>query len=84
MALKVSAKAQEDIRIADAWWRANRPAAPHLLREELRQAALKRRDRIETRASALTEVERVLLRALAITDPEHEPSRRLAVDAVGK
>jgi DNA primase len=54
-----------------------------VLREELRQAALKRRDRIETRASALTEVERVLLRALAITDPEGERSRRLAVQAVG-
>src|SRR5208283_157513 len=33
-----------------------------VLREELRQAALKRRDRVETRAAALTEVERVLLR----------------------
>ena len=54
-----------------------------VLREELRQAALKRRYRIETRASALTEVERVLLRALAITDPEGERSRRLAVQAVG-
>jgi DNA primase len=53
-----------------------------VLREELRQAALKRRDRIETRASALTEVERVLLRALAITDPEGESSRRLAMQAV--
>jgi DNA primase len=53
-----------------------------VLREELRQAALKRRDRIETRASALTEVERVLLRALAITDPEGERSRRLAMQAV--
>jgi DNA primase len=53
-----------------------------VLREELRQAALKRRDRIEMRASALTEVERVLLRALAITDPEGEPSRRLAMQAV--
>jgi DNA primase len=53
-----------------------------VLREELRQAALKRRDRIETRASTITEVERVLLRALAITDPEFEPSRRHAVQAV--
>ena len=43
-----------------------------VLREELRQAALRRRDHIEVRATALTEVERVLLRALAITDPEHE------------
>src|SRR6202041_2017680 len=49
-----------------------------VLREELRQAALKRRDHIETRASVLTEVERVLLRALAITDPESEPVRRRA------
>jgi DNA primase len=54
-----------------------------VLREELRQAALKRRDRIETRASAMTEVERVLMRALAITDPEHEQARRLAAGAVG-
>jgi DNA primase len=53
-----------------------------LLREEMRQAALKRRDHIEARATSLTEVERVLLRALAITDPEFEESRRLAVDAV--
>src|ERR1035441_262631 len=43
-----------------------------VLREELRQAALRRRDHIEVRATALTEVERVLLRALAISDPENE------------
>ena len=36
-----------------------------VLREELRQAAQKRRDRVEIRASGITEVERVLLRALA-------------------
>jgi DNA primase len=53
-----------------------------VLREELRQAALRRRDHIEVRTTALTEVERVLLRALAITDPEHEEARRTAVDAV--
>jgi DNA primase len=53
-----------------------------VLREELRQAALKRRDRIETRAAALTEVERVLLRALAITNPENEHLRRLAAQAI--
>jgi DNA primase len=53
-----------------------------VLREELRQAALKRRDRIETRGSALSEVERVLLRALAITDPEDQQARRRAVDAI--
>ena len=43
-----------------------------VLREELRQAALRRRDHVEMRATALTEVERVLLRALAIDDPENE------------
>jgi DNA primase len=53
-----------------------------VLREELRQAALRRRDHVEVRATALTEVERVLLRALAITDPEHEDARRLAVEAI--
>ncbi len=53
-----------------------------VLREELRQAALKRRDHIEVRTTSLTEVERVLLRALAVTDPEFEESRRVAADAV--
>jgi DNA primase len=53
-----------------------------VLREELRQAALKRRDRIEPRAATLTEVERVLLRALAITDPDGEQARRLATEAI--
>ncbi len=53
-----------------------------VLREELRQAALRRRDHIEVRATALTEVERVLLRALAITNPEHEDARRTAADAI--
>jgi DNA primase len=51
-----------------------------VLREELRQAALRRRDRVDARATALSEVEKVLLRALAITDPEHEQTRRLAAD----
>jgi DNA primase len=55
-----------------------------VLREELRQAALKRRDHIETRATALTEVERVLLRALAIDEPELEPSRGLAARALAE
>ena len=55
-----------------------------VLREELRQAALKRRDHIETRSAALTEVERVLLRALAITELEHEAARRAAADAVSR
>ena len=55
-----------------------------VLREELRQAALKRRDHVETRAATLTEVERVLLRALAVTDPNDERARRLAADAITK
>ncbi len=53
-----------------------------VLREELRQAALKRRDRVEVRATTLSEVERVLLRALAVTDPDFEAGRRLAAEAV--
>jgi DNA primase len=55
-----------------------------VLREELRQAALKRRDHVEARGSTLTEVERVLLRALAITDPEDEQARRLAIQALAE
>ena len=55
-----------------------------VLREELRQAALKRRDRVEARSAALTEVERVLLRALAITDPDGAQARRLAAEALQK
>jgi DNA primase len=53
-----------------------------VLREELRQAALKRRDHVEVKASPLTEVEKKLIRALAITDPENLDSRRLAMEAV--
>ena len=55
-----------------------------VLREELRQAALKRRYHIEVRAATLTEVERVLLRALAIADPEEEQARRLAAQALAE
>jgi DNA primase len=53
-----------------------------VLREELRMAALKRRDHVEARPTALTGVERVLLRALSVTDPEGAEARRLAVEAV--
>jgi DNA primase len=55
-----------------------------VLREELRQAALKRRDHVEVRASAFTEVERVLLRALAITGPDRQGSRRIAAQAIAE
>jgi DNA primase len=53
-----------------------------VLREELRQAALKRRERVEARAAKLTEVERVLLRALAVTDPDGAEARLVAAEAV--
>jgi plasmid stabilization system protein ParE len=36
--LKVSGEAVRDMHAADAWWRANRPSAPHLFRQELRRA----------------------------------------------
>jgi DNA primase len=49
-----------------------------VLREELRQAALRRRDRVESHAATLTEVERVLLRALASTEVDGAFSRHLA------
>lgn len=55
-----------------------------VLREELRQAALRRRDHIEAKTTALTEVERVLLRALAVADPENEHARRLAMEALAQ
>ena len=53
-----------------------------VLREELRQAALRRRDHVEVKASALTEVEKKLIRALAITDPDNVDSRRVAMEAI--
>ncbi|WP_263355658.1 DNA primase [Acidicapsa ligni] len=49
-----------------------------VLREELRQAALTRRDHVEVRTSGLTEVERVLLRALAT----HESCWPVASEAI--
>jgi DNA primase len=53
-----------------------------VLREELRQAALRRRDHVEVRAATVTEVEKVLLRALAVTDPEHGEARRIAAEGI--
>jgi DNA primase len=55
-----------------------------IMREELRQAALRRRDRVETRPAMLTGVERVLLRALANTDIEGAYGRHLAMEAIQK
>ncbi len=53
-----------------------------VLREELRLAALRRRDRVEERAAKLNEVEKVLLRALAVTDFEGAEARLLATEAL--
>jgi DNA primase len=53
-----------------------------VLREEVRLAALRRRDRVEERAAKLNEVEKVLLRALAVTDPEGAEARLLATEAL--
>ena len=53
-----------------------------VLREELRQAALKRRERVEERATTLTRGERVLLRALANPDIEGAYARHLAAKAI--
>jgi DNA primase len=75
-------KLARDQFAADAAQKLNIDSA--VLREELRQAALRRRDHIETRAVVLTEVERVLLRALAITDPDDEQARRLAAQALAQ
>ena len=58
--------------------------ADSLIRAELRQAALKRRERVEERPVKLTQVERVLLRALAITDPDGAYARHLAAEAIQK
>src|SRR5579863_7337803 len=66
-----AADAAQKLGISDAVFRA-----------EFRQAALKRRERVEARPASLSEVERVLLRALAVTDPEHESARRIAADAI--
>jgi DNA primase len=55
-----------------------------IMREELRQAALRRRDHVETRPAALTEVERVLLRVMANTEIESAYARHLASEAVKK
>jgi len=66
-----AADAEQKLGIADS-----------LIRLQLRQAALKRRDRVEVRPAALTEVERVLLRALANTEMESAYARHLAAEAV--
>jgi DNA primase len=53
-----------------------------VLREELRQSALKRRERVEARPATLTEVDLVLLRALASMDIEGANERYLATKAI--
>ncbi len=53
-----------------------------VLRDEVRLAALRRRERVEEHAAKLTEVEKVLLRALAVTDPDGAEARLLAAEAL--
>jgi DNA primase len=55
-----------------------------VMREELRQAALRRRDHVDARPAALSEVERVLLRVLANTEIESAYARHLATEALMK
>jgi len=53
-----------------------------VLRDEVRLAALRRRDRVEERPAKLNEVEKLLLRALAVTDPDGAEARLLAAEAL--
>ncbi len=53
-----------------------------VLRDEVRLAALRRRDRVEERAAKLSEVEKVLLRALAVTNFDGAEARLLAAEAL--
>jgi DNA primase len=53
-----------------------------IMREEFRNAALKRQDRIQIRPTTLTEVERVLLRALANHDANQQSCWQLASQAL--
>jgi plasmid stabilization system protein ParE len=39
LSIEVSDLAKAQIRAADEWWRANRPAAPNAIREELERAS---------------------------------------------
>jgi len=55
-----------------------------VMREELRQAALRRRDRVDSRPAVLSEVERVLLRVLANTEIESAYARHLVTEALKK
>src|SRR5580658_9961469 len=55
-----------------------------VMREELRQAALRRRDHVDARPAALSEVERVLLRVLANTEIESAYARHLVTEALNK
>jgi DNA primase len=55
-----------------------------VMREELRQAALRRRDHVDARPAALSEVERVLLRVLSNTEIESAYARHLVIEALNK
>jgi DNA primase len=70
---RIPNKMQRDQFAADAAQKLGIDSA--VLREELRQAALKRREAIVNRPSQLTEVDRTLIRALAM--PQGDPARAL-------
>jgi DNA primase len=59
-------------------------ADPHVLRNQVTEAAATGMSGAANRGSRLTGVERVLLRALAIADPEGAQARRLAAEALAK
>jgi DNA primase len=73
---RIPNKMQRDQFAADAAQKLGIDSA--VLREELRQASLKRREAIVTRPSQLTEVDRTLIRALAM--PQGDPARELVAE----
>ncbi|MBP9144466.1 MAG: type II toxin-antitoxin system RelE/ParE family toxin [Thermoanaerobaculia bacterium] len=67
--LRVTPEAKKQIRDANAWWVANRSAAPHLIRTELERAFL-----------LITSQPRVGSPAL---DPDLDPVRRILLYRIG-
>ena len=55
-----------------------------VLREELRQAALRRRDHIESRGPAVTNVDRLLIRALIESESRSESPRKQVIEALSQ
>ena len=65
MRVRIFSRAQRDIAVAVAWWRANRPAAPGRLEEEL--------------AAALKQISEAPLSAPRARQPELRHFRRVAL-----